>query len=78
MSRSRPLAVSPRRCVRSGAEVTEIDVRDENFELPSDIDLAFIAIHGTFGEDGQLQQILEESRRALHRRGRRRKLDRIR
>src|SRR6266516_215751 len=42
-----------------GAEVFEIDVRDKNFELPKDIDLAFIAIHGTFGEDGQLQQILE-------------------
>ena len=27
---------------------------------PRDIDLAFIAIHGTFGEDGQLQQILED------------------
>src|SRR5216117_2293910 len=43
-----------------GAEVFEIDVRDENFELPKDIDLAFIAIHGTFGEDGQVQQILED------------------
>ena len=42
-----------------GAEVFEIDVRDENFDLPRDIDLAFLAIHGTFGEDGQLQQILE-------------------
>jgi D-alanine-D-alanine ligase len=27
--------------------------------LPRDIDLAFLAIHGTFGEDGQLQRILE-------------------
>src|SRR5438105_3848365 len=43
----------------SGAEVFEIDVHDENFDLPKDIDLAFLAIHGTFGEDGQLQQILE-------------------
>src|SRR5438132_1551044 len=42
-----------------GAEVFEIDVRDENFDLPRDIDLAFLTIHGTFGEDGQLQQILE-------------------
>jgi D-alanine-D-alanine ligase len=38
----------------------EIDVRDENFRLPDDIDLAFITIHGTFGEDGQIQKILEE------------------
>jgi D-alanine-D-alanine ligase len=37
----------------------EIDVRDENFQPPEDVDLAFIAIHGTFGEDGQIQKILE-------------------
>jgi D-alanine-D-alanine ligase len=43
-----------------GVEVVDVDVRDENFELPSDIDLAFLTIHGTFGEDGQLQRILEE------------------
>src|SRR5262249_42523443 len=41
-------------------EVFEIDVRDNNFDLPADTDLAFITIHGTFGEDGQLQQILED------------------
>lgn len=43
-----------------GCEVTEVDVRDENFSLPRDIELAFIAIHGTFGEDGQIQSILEK------------------
>ena len=43
----------------SGAQVVDIDVRDENFQLPDDIDLAFITIHGTFGEDGQIQKILE-------------------
>src|SRR5437867_10370424 len=43
-----------------GVEVVEVDVRDENFELPHDVDLAFITIHGTFGEDGQLQKILED------------------
>ncbi len=42
-----------------GAEVVDVDVRDENFQLPPDVDLAFVAIHGTFGEDGQLQKILE-------------------
>jgi D-alanine-D-alanine ligase len=42
-----------------GAKVVEIDVRDENFQLPDDVDLAFITIHGTFGEDGQIQKILE-------------------
>jgi D-alanine-D-alanine ligase len=43
-----------------GSEVTEVDVRDEKFQLPADVDLAFIAIHGTFGEDGQIQKILED------------------
>ena len=42
-----------------GAEVLEIDVRDQNFQLPDDVELAFNTIHGTFGEDGQLQKILE-------------------
>jgi D-alanine-D-alanine ligase len=43
-----------------GTEVVEVDVHDENFALPKDVDLAFITIHGTFGEDGQLQEILEK------------------
>jgi D-alanine-D-alanine ligase len=43
-----------------GAEVAEVDVRDKNFSLPADVDLAFITIHGTFGEDGRLQRLLEE------------------
>jgi D-alanine-D-alanine ligase len=43
-----------------GMEVVEVDVRDENFPLPKDVDIAFNCIHGTFGEDGQLQKILEE------------------
>ena len=43
-----------------GADVIEVDVRNQNFELPADVDLAFIALHGTFGEDGQVQQLLEE------------------
>ena len=43
-----------------GAEVMEVDVKGPDFELPPDIELAFVAIHGTFGEDGQIQRILEE------------------
>jgi len=43
-----------------GAAVVEVDVRDAAFKLPDAVDLAFIALHGTFGEDGQVQQILEE------------------
>src|SRR5919198_4953339 len=43
-----------------GAEVVENHVRDENFELSENVDLAFLTIHGTFGEDGQVQRILEQ------------------
>ena len=43
-----------------GTEAVEVDVRDKDFQLPKDVDLAFIAVHGTFGEDGQLQKILED------------------
>jgi D-alanine-D-alanine ligase len=43
-----------------GIETVDVDARDENFSLPDDVDLAFIAIHGTFGEDGQVQRILEK------------------
>lgn len=42
-----------------GVSVTEVDVRDEHFSLPDDIDVAFIALHGTGGEDGMIQGILE-------------------
>lgn len=45
--------------VSLGCEVVEVDVRNERFDLPPDVDFAFIAIHGTFGEDGRLQSALE-------------------
>jgi D-alanine-D-alanine ligase len=41
-----------------GYDVTEIVVDDENFVLPENTDLAFLAMHGPFGEDGQVQDIL--------------------
>ncbi|HEX8295497.1 MAG TPA: D-alanine--D-alanine ligase [Chthoniobacteraceae bacterium] len=43
-----------------GAAVTEVDVADENFLVPPETEIAFNVIHGTFGEDGQLQRILEQ------------------
>jgi len=43
-----------------GADVTEVDVKGADFALPAGVELAFIALHGTFGEDGQVQQILED------------------
>jgi len=41
-------------------DVVDVDVRDENFPLPKDVDLGFNCIHGTFGEDGRIQKILED------------------
>src|SRR5437660_11144685 len=42
-----------------GAEVLDGDVRDENFQLPPRVDLAFIALHGTRSGAGQAQKSLE-------------------
>src|SRR5581483_8132002 len=43
-----------------GLETIEVDVRGEDFDLPDGVDCGFIAVHGTFGEDGQIQRILEK------------------
>lgn len=43
-----------------GVEVVDVDVRGADFELPAGVELAFLAIHGTFGEDGEVQGMLEE------------------
>lgn len=43
-----------------GADVIEVDAKGPDFTLPPHVDIAFNVIHGTFGEDGQLQRILEE------------------
>lgn len=42
-----------------GAKVVEIDVTGPHFTLPEGVHLAYNMIHGTFGEDGQIQEILE-------------------
>lgn len=43
-----------------GAQVIEIDVDGPDFEVPSDVFVAMNLIHGTFGEDGQIQALLEQ------------------
>ncbi|NOY00252.1 MAG: D-alanine--D-alanine ligase [Verrucomicrobia bacterium] len=40
-------------------KVSLVDVRDSGFLLPSDTDIAFNVIHGTYGEDGALQAEME-------------------
>ncbi|MEM7517119.1 MAG: D-alanine--D-alanine ligase, partial [Planctomycetota bacterium] len=56
-------------------QVTFVDVKDANFDLPPDVDIAFNVIHGTFGEDGTLQAELE--RRGVPYTGARRDSSRI-
>jgi D-alanine-D-alanine ligase len=42
-----------------GLDAVGVDVTSTELDLPPGTDLAFNAIHGTFGEDGTLQAILE-------------------
>jgi D-alanine-D-alanine ligase len=57
--------------LRSGAEVTkalqslghvvrQLDPLADSWELPEPTDVVFLALHGTYGEDGTVQQQLEE------------------
>lgn len=43
----------------AGYRVSEVDVRGPDFELPPGTDLCVNMIHGTFGEDGEIQSILD-------------------
>ncbi|MES2475500.1 MAG: D-alanine--D-alanine ligase [Verrucomicrobiota bacterium] len=43
-----------------GLDAVAVDVTGHTVELPAGTDLAFNTIHGTFGEDGELQDILEK------------------
>src|SRR3954469_16087166 len=40
--------------------VTEVDPKDGAFVLPKNTDVVFLALHGTYGEDGVVQQQLEK------------------
>jgi D-alanine-D-alanine ligase-like ATP-grasp enzyme len=46
----------------AGLDVVTSDVRPDNLDILGDssIDVFFLALHGRFGEDGQLQQMLED------------------
>jgi D-alanine-D-alanine ligase len=44
----------------AGYTVTEIDVTSPDFTVPAGIEAVFIALHGTFGEDGGAQARLTE------------------
>jgi D-alanine-D-alanine ligase len=63
----REISIQSGQCVagglkEAGFEVVTADIRPDNLEILNDtsIDVFFPALHGKFGEDGQLQQILED------------------
>jgi len=63
----RDISIQSGRCVEqalkeAGLNVVTADIRPDNMDILEDdsIDVFFIALHGRFGEDGQLQQILED------------------
>jgi D-alanine-D-alanine ligase len=43
-----------------GHKVNEVDPQDGSWPLPPGTDVVFLALHGTYGEDGTMQQRLEE------------------
>jgi D-alanine-D-alanine ligase len=43
-----------------GHDVSEIDPQNGEFVLPKKTDVVFLALHGTFGEDGTAQKKLDE------------------
>lgn len=44
----------------AGYIVTEWDITSETVSVPEGVEAVFIALHGTFGEDGAIQQILRD------------------
>jgi D-alanine-D-alanine ligase len=49
------------RALRSlGHEVTELDPENDSWQLPKRTDVVFLALHGTYGEDGTVQSQLEK------------------
>lgn len=49
--------------LKKGMEVTPLDIADDNLEevvVKKNIDVAFIALHGKYGEDGTVQSLLEK------------------
>jgi D-alanine-D-alanine ligase len=43
-----------------GHHVTELDPKDGTFVLPGKTEIVFLALHGTYGEDGVIQRELEK------------------
>jgi len=69
VGREREVSLESGRCVaealrEGGFDVVTSDIRPDDTQVldRKDIDVFFLALHGEFGEDGQLQQVLEDRR----------------
>ena len=67
IGRERDISIQSGTCVaeamkKAGLNTMTFDIRPDNMKILEDksIDVFFLALHGKFGEDGQLQQILED------------------
>lgn len=67
IGQEREVSLASGRCVaealrQGGLDVLESDIRPDDLAVLDrpDIDVFFIALHGEFGEDGRLQQLLED------------------
>ena len=67
VGRERPVSLQSGQCVaealrEGGLEVVTADIRPDDMRIldNKDVDVFFLALHGEFGEDGQLQRILED------------------
>lgn len=67
VGREREVSLESGRCVaealqQGGLEVLVSDIRPDDMRILDrrDIDVFFLALHGEFGEDGQLQQVFED------------------
>ncbi len=67
VGRERDVSLESGRCVAEalragGLDVVVSDIRPDDMAVldRTDVDVFFLALHGQFGEDGQLQQILED------------------
>ena len=45
-----------------GAKVLPVEMEGDEPDIPDDVDLVFNVIHGTYGEDGKLQRLLNRRR----------------
>ena len=42
-----------------GVKVLEVDVKERGVKVPQGTDICFLCLHGTYGEDGEIQEELE-------------------